>query len=93
MTKPAPWHVIGLEARPGFVLHVRFADGVAGEVDLKVLLARPDLAGTAFAPLRDAAYFARAAVDRGAVTWPNGADLAPDAMHDAIALRGVWQPA
>jgi hypothetical protein len=25
-----------------------------------------------------------------AVQWPNGADLAPDAMHDAIRERGAW---
>jgi hypothetical protein len=26
----------------------------------------------------------------GAVQWPNGADLAPDAMYDAIRERGQW---
>jgi hypothetical protein len=25
----------------------------------------------------------------GAVTWPNGVDLAPDAMHDDIERNGV----
>ncbi len=93
MTNHAPWQVVGLEVRPGYVLHVRFADGVCGDVDLTPFLARADLAETVFAPLRETAFFARASIDRGAVTWPNGADLAPDAMHDAIAARGVWQPA
>lgn len=26
----------------------------------------------------------------GAVQWPNGADLVPDAMYDAIRQSGVW---
>jgi hypothetical protein len=27
---------------------------------------------------------------RGAVQWANGADLAPDAMYDAIKAHGRW---
>jgi hypothetical protein len=46
--------------------------------------------GTLFEPLRDPEYFGRAAVELGAVTWPNGADLAPDAMYDAIRQCGEW---
>jgi hypothetical protein len=26
----------------------------------------------------------------GAVHWPSGADLAPDAMYDAIRQGGIW---
>jgi len=26
----------------------------------------------------------------GVVQWPNGGDLAPDAMYDAIRESGVW---
>jgi hypothetical protein len=26
----------------------------------------------------------------GAVQWANGADLAPDAMYDAIKAHGKW---
>jgi len=40
--------------------------------------------------LRDPAEFAKARIDMGAVTWPNGADLAPDAMYDAIRSQGLW---
>jgi len=35
-----------------------------------------------FEPLKDAAFFAQAKVDEfGAVCWPNGVDLAPDALY------------
>jgi hypothetical protein len=43
-----------------------------------------------FEPLRDPAIFVQDQVVLGAVQWPNGADLAPDAMYDAIRERGVW---
>lgn len=59
---------------------------------MKPLLARPDLVGTVFEPLRDPAFFGQAFLDHGAVTWPNDADLAPDAMRNAIVAQGSWQP-
>jgi len=92
MTPGAPWKVVSVDVRPGYVLHVRFADGVDGDVDMGPLHARPDLASTAFGPLVETSYFARASIEHGAVTWPNGADLAPDAMDEAIAAGGVWRP-
>jgi hypothetical protein len=46
--------------------------------------------GTIFEALRDPALFSQAQVVLGAVQWPNGADLAPDAMYDAIRERGQW---
>ena len=48
------------------------------------------LDGTVFEALRDPALFVQAQVVLGAIQWPNGADLAPDAMYDAIHERGVW---
>jgi hypothetical protein len=46
--------------------------------------------GTVFEPLRDPEVFAQARVVLGVVQWPNAADLAPDAMYDAIRDQGVW---
>ena len=37
-----------------------------------------------FEPLRDVGYFARVTVDAelGTIVWPNGADVAPDVLHE-----------
>lgn len=44
------------------------------------------LFGPVFEPLKDPALFAQVRVDEyGAVCLPNGADLAPDAIYQAIA--------
>lgn len=86
----APWRVTAVEPLPGFRLRITFVDGTAGEVEMEKLLQRPGIADTIFAPLRDETTFASADVVLGAVTWPNGADLAPDAMYDAIRQRGCW---
>ena len=34
--------------------------------------------------------FRQAQAAEGVVRWPNGADLAPDAMYDAIRAAGRW---
>jgi hypothetical protein len=71
-------------------LHVEFADGTEGEVRMQPFLDSPRVTGTVFEALRDPTMFAQAGLDLGAVTWPNGADLAPDAMYDAIQVHGHW---
>lgn len=85
-----PWRVNSVEVRPGFRLHVTFVDGTAGEVDLEPFLARPEGGLGVFSPLRDPEVFARARVVLGAVEWPGGPDLAPDAMYDAVREHGRW---
>ena len=62
-------------------MYVEFEDGVSGIVDLSTRLFGP-----VFEPLRDPDQFERVAIDEfGAVCWPNGADLAPDALRESLA--------
>jgi hypothetical protein len=84
----APWRVAHVKVLSGFRLHVRFNDGTEGNVELSDFV-HSGSAGI-FAALRDATLFAQARIESGAVTWPGGLDLAPDAMHRAIKARGTW---
>ncbi len=70
----------------GHRLRLRFSDGSSGERDFADIVAgdRPMLE-----PLRDPAYFARVFVEFGAPTWPNGYDLAPNALHAEMADAGL----
>ena len=86
----APWRVVAAQALPGLRLRVSFVDGTEGEVEMEDFLAGPKLNGTAFEPLREPEVFQQVAVVLGAVQWPTGADLAPDAMYDAIREHGRW---
>lgn len=63
----------------GHTVHVRFEDGLAGEVDLSYLL---DYGGV-FEPLRDLDYFRqlRADSEAGTIVWPNQADIAPETLY------------
>ncbi len=85
-----PWRVISVTALSDYRLRVTFVDGTAGEVDLRRFLNNPNIDGTIFEPLRETEAFSQAQVVLGAIQWPNGAELAPDAMYDAIRGSGVW---
>ncbi len=62
-----------------FVLWVRFNDGSEGEIDLS-----NELDGPVFEPLKDPKVFAQFKVnpDVHTLVWPNGADLAPEFLHE-----------
>lgn len=87
----APWRVTTVAISTDRCLRVTFVDGTEGEVDMRGFLADPKLDGTIFEPLRDPKTFAQVGVVLGAIEWANGADLAPDAMYDAIREHGVWK--
>ena len=85
-----PWRLTCVTVLPDARLRVAFVDGTTGEVDMRSFLGASKIDGTVFEPLRDPELFAQARVVLGAVQWPNGADLAPDAMYDSIHESGVW---
>lgn len=62
----------------GHRVWLRFDDGMEGEVDL-----REALRGPIFEPLQDPARFAEFSVDM-TLTWPNGADLAPESLYARV---------
>jgi hypothetical protein len=64
----------------GYRLAISFEDGLQGTVSM-----RERLFGPVFEPLRDEAVFQRVSIDEfGVICWPNGADLAPDALYERI---------
>lgn len=69
--------VVSAEYRGDFEIHLVFNDGVAGTVDFSSWLYGP-----VFEPLKDPGYFARFFLDGGTVSWPNGADIAPETLHE-----------
>ncbi len=88
ITPKAPWRVVDVKALDGYRLHARFMDGTEGDVQMKEHIHSPD--SGIFAWLADPEVFQTVGLEFGAVTWPNGLDLAPDAMYDAIKSHGEW---
>jgi hypothetical protein len=69
--------VIRAEYRGGYMIHLGFNDGVERTLDFS-----PWLEGPVFEPLKDVSYFQRFFLEAGTVTWPNGADIAPETLYE-----------
>lgn len=77
-------HVTHARATGPNTLWLRFSDGVEGTADIGGLLKGP-----VFEPLRDDAFFARVQPDHPfGVAWPNGADIAPEALYEFLSATG-----
>lgn len=73
-------NVVAVSALADYALSVQFDDGASGTISL-----RDRLFGPVFEPLREVALFRQVYVDEfGAIAWPNGADLAPDAIYERL---------
>jgi hypothetical protein len=66
-------------------LWLSFNDGMSGEVDLS-----GRLHGEVFEPLKDANLFSQVKFepDMDTIVWPNGANLAPEYLHDETVTQG-----
>jgi hypothetical protein len=74
-------HVVEARYVRGYVVWLKFSDGAAGEVDLSA-----ELDGPVFAPLRDVEQFKQFSVAYHTLTWPNGADFAPEFLRERAAV-------
>jgi len=80
--------VIKIEYKKGFVYRIVFDDGTSGDMDFSEYIGR----GPVFEPLRDPAFFKRATVEGGTISWPNGADIAPETLYEKISRQQVASP-
>jgi len=62
-----------------YLIHIVFSNGQEGNIDLE-----PFLGQGIFEPLLDKDYFRKMFADGWTVSWPNGADFAPETLYDLI---------
>jgi len=72
-------------------LHLRFADGTEGEVDVAEVIAFEGV----FRPLEQQAFFEQVYVDPawGTVCWPGDLDLAPEPLYERLTRKPGASPA
>ncbi len=69
--------VVDVDYIKDYELLITFNDGVRKRVDL-----RPYLSGEVFGELMDRDKFIQYGLTRTTIEWANGADLAPEFLHD-----------
>lgn len=76
-------NVIEAKYVAGHTVWLKFNDGVEGEVDLA-----GELEGEVFEPLLDETVFStvRLHSEFGTIVWPNGADFAPEFLHERVKI-------
>ena len=72
-----------------YTLRIRFADGTEADVDLE-----SELWGEVFEPLKDRDVFRSFRLDDelNTVTWPSGADLAPEFLYERARAGAAERP-
>ncbi len=69
--------VVEAEYVSDYKIKVTFDNGVSRIADCF-----PWLKGEVFEPLKDLVYFQRFFVDGWTISWPNGADIAPETLYE-----------
>jgi hypothetical protein len=77
------YHVVEARYVGGYSVWLKFRDGTAGEIDLSTALGGP-----VFEPLKDVSFFRQFSIhpEFHTLIWPNGADVAPEFLHDNIKV-------
>jgi Protein of unknown function (DUF2442) len=68
----------------GFVIATRFNNGTEKHIDISQWFKGP-----VFKPLKDENFFLKFFIEGGTLAWPNGVDIAPEALYEATDIRSV----
>jgi hypothetical protein len=65
-----------------FLIEVKFSGGTKKVIDFEPWLTEPIVR-----PLKSKTYFERFFIDGPTIAWPNGADIAPETLYEAEAVK------
>jgi hypothetical protein len=70
--------VVGARYISGFIVSTRFDDGSEKYIDVSQWFKGP-----VFEPLKNPKFFKKFFIEGGTLAWPNGVDIAPEALYAA----------
>jgi hypothetical protein len=74
--------VVGARHISGFIVSTRFDDGTEKYIDVSQWFKGP-----VFEPLKERKLFKKFFIEGGTLAWPNGVDIAPEALYAAADAK------
>lgn len=73
--------VVEVQYLHDYFIHVVFTNGKEGTIDLSSFIGEG-----IFKPLSNAEYFKKVFADGWTISWPNGADIAPETLYELTEI-------